>query len=39
MEPDLHALNNLFVTAQRDKERQLTASQVACPNATGPLID
>ena len=25
-EPDLHALNNLFVAAQREKERQLAAS-------------
>ena len=38
-EPDLHALNNLFVAAQREKERQLAASQVAHPNATGPPTD
>ena len=31
-EPDLHALNNLYVTAQCEKEHWLTASQVARPN-------
>ena len=38
-EPDLHALNNPFVAAQCEKERQLAASQVAHPNATGPPTD
>ena len=34
-EPNLHALNNPYIAAQREKERQLTTSQVARPNATG----
>ena len=38
-EPDLQAINNLFVTARREKERQLAASQAAHPNAGGSLAD
>ena len=38
-EPDLQAINNLFVAVRREKEHQLTASQAARPNAGGSPAD